>query len=319
MATILTKKSDTASSVPLTADLTNAAGGSELAVNTADKRLFTKTSGGTVVELGTNPSSMTLPNGTTNGVPYLNGSKVLTTGSALTFDGAGNLTSTGAAGSGGGELALKLVDSTSGRLIQMLRTGATFSYAGIGGAEAALYTASNNLNLVADGGAIKFNVGTLGAASEQMRITSTGLGIGTSSPNARLDVTQLTSDITNGMTLRGYTTGSDGARTFNINTVSSDLNNWANLNFKAQQFTFSIQGTEKARIDSSGNLGLGVTPDASAILDAQSTTKGVRLPNMTTTQKNAISSPAAGLLVFDTALAKLCVYTGASWQTITSI
>jgi len=69
-----------------------------------------------------------------------------------------------------------------------------------------------------------------------------------------------------------------------------------------------------------GNIGVGTgTPSASAILDAQSTTKGVRMPNMTTTQKNAISSPAAGLIVFDTTLAKLCVYTGSVWQTITSI
>jgi hypothetical protein len=74
------------------------------------------------------------------------------------------------------------------------------------------------------------------------------------------------------------------------------------------------------RIESSGNIGIGTTsPNASAILDAQSTTKGVRMPNMTTTQKNAIASPAAGLMVFDTTLAKLCVYSGAAWQTITSI
>jgi hypothetical protein len=69
-----------------------------------------------------------------------------------------------------------------------------------------------------------------------------------------------------------------------------------------------------------GSLGIGTSsPDVSAILDAQSTTKGVRFPNMTTTQKNAVSSPAAGLVVFDTTLSKLCVYTGAAWQTITSI
>jgi hypothetical protein len=69
-----------------------------------------------------------------------------------------------------------------------------------------------------------------------------------------------------------------------------------------------------------GNVGVGTTsPNASAILDAQSTTKGVRMPNMTTTQKNAISSPAAGLMVFDTTLSKLCVYSGAAWQTITSV
>jgi hypothetical protein len=69
-----------------------------------------------------------------------------------------------------------------------------------------------------------------------------------------------------------------------------------------------------------GSLGIGTaSPSASAILDAQSTTKGVRFPNMTTTQKNAVSSPAAGLVVFDTTLSKLCVYTGAAWQTITSV
>jgi hypothetical protein len=68
-----------------------------------------------------------------------------------------------------------------------------------------------------------------------------------------------------------------------------------------------------------GSLGIGVAANASALLDVQSTTKGVRMPNMTTTQKNAIASPAAGLMVFDTTLAKLAVYTGAAWQTITSV
>jgi hypothetical protein len=82
---------------------------------------------------------------------------------------------------------------------------------------------------------------------------------------------------------------------------------------------FQIGGSEKMRLDVSGNLGIGTSANASAILDAQSTTKGVRMPNMTTTQKNAIASPAAGLMVFDTTLAKLCVYSGSAWQTITSI
>lgn len=77
--------------------------------------------------------------------------------------------------------------------------------------------------------------------------------------------------------------------------------------------------TERMRIDSAGNVGIGATANASAILDAQSTTKGVRMPNMTTAQKNAIATPAAGLMVFDTSLAKLCVYSGATWETITSI
>jgi hypothetical protein len=69
-----------------------------------------------------------------------------------------------------------------------------------------------------------------------------------------------------------------------------------------------------------GSVGIGTSsPSASTILDAQSTTKGVRMPNMTTTQKNAIASPAAGLMVFDTTLSKLAVYSGTAWQTITSV
>jgi hypothetical protein len=39
--------------------------------------------------------------------------------------------------------------------------------------------------------------------------------------------------------------------------------------------------------------------------------------NVTTTEKNALA-PEAGWVVFDTTLGKLCVYTGAAWQTVTS-
>ena len=73
MATILTKRSNTASSVPVAGDLTNSTGGAELAVNTADKRLFAKDSGGTVVELGTNPSALNIPSSLTGSVPVANG------------------------------------------------------------------------------------------------------------------------------------------------------------------------------------------------------------------------------------------------------
>jgi hypothetical protein len=43
----------------------------------------------------------------------------------------------------------------------------------------------------------------------------------------------------------------------------------------------------------------GAIPDASAMLDVQSTTKGMLIPRMTTAQRTAIASPAAGLLVYD--------------------
>jgi hypothetical protein len=104
-----------------------------------------------------------------------------------------------------------------------------------------------------------------------------------------------------------------------VETYTSDTDISSALTFSTSP-SGSTTATEKMRIDSAGNVGIGTSsPSASAILDAQSTTKGVRMPNMTTTQKNAIASPAAGLMVFDTTLAKLCVYSGSAWQTITSV
>src|SRR5262245_37823296 len=49
------------------------------------------------------------------------------------------------------------------------------------------------------------------------------------------------------------------------------------------------------------NIGIGTaTPDASAALDIKSTTKGLLIPSMTLAQRNAISNPATGLLIFQT-------------------
>jgi hypothetical protein len=86
-------------------------------------------------------------------------------------------------------------------------------------------------------------------------------------------------------------------------------------------FSF-LQGTTiRALFHTSGNViigGAGSNNNDSAILNIVSTTKGFLPPRMTTTQKNAIATPAAGLVVYDTTLNKLCVYTTA-WETITSI
>jgi len=62
----------------------------------------------------------------------------------------------------------------------------------------------------------------------------------------------------------------------------------------------------------------GTEPNANAIMDLISSTKAFMPPRMTTTQKNAIASPTAGMVVFDSTLGKLCVYS-TTWQTITSI
>ena len=54
----------------------------------------------------------------------------------------------------------------------------------------------------------------------------------------------------------------------------------------------------------------GANPNASAILDASSTNKGFLLPRMTTTQRNGISNPAKGLMVYNTTLNCLQVNDG---------
>ena len=83
MATILTKKKDT-TGAPGAGDLTNSAGGAELAVNTFDKRLYSKDSGGNVVEIGINPTSITTgaltASGTTTLATSLTGIAKLTSG-----------------------------------------------------------------------------------------------------------------------------------------------------------------------------------------------------------------------------------------------
>lgn len=56
------------------------------------------------------------------------------------------------------------------------------------------------------------------------------------------------------------------------------------------------------------------TSTASAVLEAKSTTQGFLPPRMTTAEKNAISAPASGLVVYDTTTNKLCCYNGTSWN-----
>ena len=55
------------------------------------------------------------------------------------------------------------------------------------------------------------------------------------------------------------------------------------------------------------------TSNASSLVRMVSTTKGFLPPVMTTTQKNAIASPSAGLMVYDTTLNLISVYNGTTW------
>lgn len=169
--------------------------------------------------------------------------------------------------------------------------------------------------------------------TERMRITSAGnVGIGTTAPVTRFHVSQsnsgdyasvvLLSNSANAAADRTGIYGSPASGT--ANPYRGGITFWPGSSGAVSIHTGNNAtpgAGEAMRIDgTNGNVGIGTsTPNASALLDVQSTTKGFRLPNMTTTQKNAISSPAAGLMVFDTTLAKACVYSGSAWQTITSI
>jgi len=68
------------------------------------------------------------------------------------------------------------------------------------------------------------------------------------------------------------------------------------------------------------NIGVLIKDNASTIMDASarlevaSTTQGFLPPRMTTTQKNAIATPASGLVVYDTTTNKLACYNGTTWN-----
>lgn len=69
---------------------------------------------------------------------------------------------------------------------------------------------------------------------------------------------------------------------------------------------------------SSGSAGIGTTsPNASALLEVKSTKKGVLIPRMTSAQRDAIASPAQGLLIFQTDRAAGFYYYNKGWRAIT--
>ena len=289
MPTILLKKSDTPGSVPGTANLTNLAGGVEVAVNTADKRVYSMTSASAVIELGTNPSSLTcsdvsatvlragsatitnllattltVSGGTANGVLYLNGSKVATSGTALTFDGTNGLGfGTGGTGNTAAVLTLKGSSATNyGAAITGTRNGSGSWFIGDAG------TAIGSGTL----GFIYYNYTTNdpwiwydgGASAERMRLNSTGLGIGTSSPSYKLDVTVGSTSGAklfrfsgaSGQSLYGY---ADAGGTGITRTDPYNSMIYFNTSNGIELYTAS---TQRVVLDSSGNLGLGVSPSA---------------------------------------------------------
>ena len=205
--------------------------------------------------------AVTLSGGTANSIPYLNGSKVLTTGSALTFTGtalgvnvATPLSALHVVDGGG---VLRTFDNTDGIILTSYSSSKSIGF-----------STSSAGNYGSDGGSNTFLKLTPGASgtmifgasgSEQMRLTSTGLGIGTSSPGYKLDVTG--PGTVGGSTLRLNDQVSGGNSKHLLLTRGSST---ASIGIAGSQVNdplwLSRSGSYDLLIDSSGNLGLGVTP-----------------------------------------------------------
>ena len=62
------------------------------------------------------------------------------------------------------------------------------------------------------------------------------------------------------------------------------------------------------------NMGIGtLTPDSSARLEVSSNNKGFLTPRMTSAERNAISNPAEGLLVYDTSTSTFWYFKSGNW------
>jgi hypothetical protein len=203
---------------------------------------------------GTNLTSFT-----SGGVVYASSSSALATGSALTYDGT----------------TFKLTGSDNNNLIRSQNSNGTASIRIQSNAAGNyLVAAGPNPLYIENGsasGVIAFNPAS---STEGMRLTSTGLGIGTSSPAAKLDVQaasgafKLTSTTGTNIVFSQMTnTGGDlyvGRESSAGSTFYSGSPAYGSvfMSTGAYPMTFATNSLERLRLDSSGNLGLGVTPSA---------------------------------------------------------
>lgn len=87
------------------------------------------------------------------------------------------------------------------------------------------------------------------------------------------------------------------------------------------RFAFFILFLASSSTLAQNNVGIGTTtPDQSAILDVESTSKGMLIPRLNTLQRLGIASPAQGLLVYDTDIDCFFYFSGTSnaWQNLCS-
>ena len=164
--------------------------------------------------------------------------------------------------------------------------------------------------------------------------TNSRLNIGTTTGVSRINLpdagTTLADGIAFGSTCNIFRNASSGISIFsgsgtwqfNSAVLSLPTNQVSIIRMNSSRNFFIDNGTTNffGVIGGTGNVLINTSTDvASSKLTIASTTQGFLPPRMTTTQKNAIATPAAGLVVYDTTLGKLCVRAAAAWETITSL
>jgi hypothetical protein len=97
-------------------------------------------------------------------------------------------------------------------------------------------------------------------------------------------------------------------------TIPRDIG--ASARYKGEYY---YHGTTSELLQWRGNEGISAgtsTPNASAIMQAESTTKGFLPPRMTTAQRDAIATPAEGLVIYNTNTQVLNYYNGTVWAAV---
>jgi len=196
---------------------------------------------GQIATLAQNPI---LTSGTANGVAYLNGSKVLTTGSALVFDGTNFVIGNSGSANARLDVTQATNDSTNGLTLRGYTTGTGRTF------NVGVY--SSNLGEYA---ALSYNAASYAfkvSGSQAMTLDASGqLGIGSTSPDGKFVVLG-----TAGSNPYSHFKDASGADFFIQSVGNSDCRTGTASNHPWLMFT---NGTERARIDSSGNLLVGVT------------------------------------------------------------
>jgi hypothetical protein len=85
-------------------------------------------------------------------------------------------------------------------------------------------------------------------------------------------------------------------------------------------FTQIMEAQTTNTFPTTGSAGIGTTtPNSSSILEMKSTTKGVLVPRMTKNQRDAIVTPATGLLIYQTnSTPGFYYWNGTAWTVVAS-